>query len=109
MQTQQADMTDFKLPPKPDPKEPVSVRMPASLKAKVLWIVEVWKEVARAKNEPAEVVDAIDFPYVLLTMLAGRADAELQEFKGFPESEAAKAEQLKAVRASVKKQQLLSK
>lgn len=102
--SQAAEMTDFKLPPKPDPKEPVSVRMPTSLKVKVLWVVEVWKEIARAKGEPEGVIDAIDFPYVLLTMLAGRADAELQDFKGFPETEAAKAAQLKAIRESVKKQ-----
>ena len=96
---QAAAMTDFKLPTTPDPKEPVSVRMPTSLKERVKWVVELWREVAKAKGSSAAVVEAIDFPYVLLQLLQGRADAEIQELsKGFPTTDEQRKALLKEVR-----------
>lgn len=99
----ETEMTDFKLPPKPDPKEPVSVRMPASMKAKILWAVELWREQARAHGAPKDQVDEIDFPYVHLSLLGGRVDDELHQWGGMPTTEAQRQAQLKAVRESVKK------
>lgn len=98
-----AEMTDFKLPPKPDPKEPVSVRMPGSQKERILWVVELWKELARAQGATKEQVEEIDFPYTLLRMIAGRTDEELKQWGGFPETPAQREAQLKIVRESVKK------
>lgn len=93
-----AEMTDFQLPPKQDPKEPVSVRMPTSLKAKIQWVVELWREAARAQGADKATVEAIDFPYVLLRLLAGRVDAELDGFKGFPDTEEKRKAALKLAR-----------
>lgn len=97
------DMSDFELPPSPDQKDPVSVRMPRDLKAKVLWTVELWREMARAQGASAKTVKDIDFPYVLLRLLGGRTDEELHQWGGFPDTEEKKAAQLKAVRAAAKK------
>lgn len=103
MQTQQPEMSDFELPPKPDPKEPVSVRMPASLKAKVMWVMETWRALAKAKGADQETIEAIDFPYTLLRLISGRTDEELAQWGGFPETDEKKANQLKTIAASVKK------
>lgn len=104
MQTQSdADVSDFELPPKPDPKEPVSVRMPASLKAKVQWVMVTWQTLAKAKGADDATIEAIDFPYTLLRLIAGRTDEELEQWGGFPDTEEKKAAQLKAISASAKK------
>lgn len=104
MQTQQPEMSDFELPPKPDPKEPVSVRMPASMKAKIQWVMELWRETARAKGAGDDTIESIDFPFVHLRLLGGRTDEELQQWGGFPETEAQRQAQLKAVREAAKAQ-----
>lgn len=96
-------MSDFQLPPRPDPKEPVSVRMPTSLKAKIQWVMECWRAMAKAQGADEATIEEIDFPYTHLRLLAGRTDEELHQWGGYPTTEAAKAEQLKAIAASVKK------
>lgn len=103
MQIQETDVSDFELPPKPDPKEPVSVRMPASLKAKVVWVMETWRALAKAKGADDATIEAIDFPYTLLRLISGRTDEELAQWGGYPETEAKKTEQLKVIASSVKK------
>lgn len=103
MQTLPEDMSDFVLPPSPDQKEPVSVRMPTSLKGKIQWVVELWKEMARAQGASEKTIKDIDFPYVLLRLLSGRTDEELHQWGGFPDTEEKKAAQLKAVRSAAKK------
>ena len=103
MEIQAPDVSDFALPPKPDPKEPVSVRMPTSLKAKVQWVMEMWRAMAKAQGADKATIEAIDFPYTLLRIIAGRADEELQQWGGYPETEEAKAAQLKAIANSTKK------
>ena len=104
MDSAEPQMTDFLLPPKPDPKTPVSVRMPNALKAKLQWVVELWRTQARASGADEGTIEAIDFPYVLLRLLAGRTDEELAQWGGFPVTPEQQAAQTKAIVAATKKQ-----
>ncbi len=102
MQTQPDEMSDFA---PPDLKKTLSVRVPASLHRKLGVIQENWRTHARAAGMPEELVEAIDLTYTVSRLLAGRADEELAQWGGMPETPEARTAMTKAIVAATKKQQ----
>jgi hypothetical protein len=85
----------------PDPKKQLSVRVRRSSHAKVALIVDIWREQLQASGDE-EGAEGIDITYVVDLLLAKATDDELQQWGGFPDSEAKRLAVLKAVRAASK-------
>jgi hypothetical protein len=51
------DQVDYDYEPPPEKREPISARVPASLKARLLAVVRLWKAQAKARGDDPELVD----------------------------------------------------
>ena len=87
----------------PDPKKPLNVRLRTSVHLMLADIRDCWREKAKAEGKSKEAIEAIDITYVLDRIMPTACQAELAQFGGYSETEAAKANQLKAIRESTPK------
>jgi hypothetical protein len=87
----------------PELKKVLSARVRLASHAKIVQVVELWREKARLDGKSKQEIEAINASHVVDRLLAIRLDEELQQWGGYASTDEAKAAQLKALRDAHKK------
>jgi hypothetical protein len=87
------DEMDYDYEPPPEKREPVSARVPASLKERLLGVVRLWKIQAKVRGEKDHQIARVDLSHVVERLLKSGVDGvwlRAKETTGldFPETEA---------------------